>query len=146
MIWKLALILFTIVGISHLIFGIVYVTANEFMPYHAQALNVNWNSLEDNYKTLFLALIRLAGAGGLVAGLVNLTLVTYLYHRVEYRLIWLLIVTSLIFQFMTNYVVYYVFKNTLGDPPLLMVSTGSLIFIIATTLLLAGMRGKHAKK
>jgi hypothetical protein len=146
MIWKLALILFTIVGISHLIFGIVYVTANEFMPYHAQALNVNWNSLEDNYKTLFLALIRLAGAGGLVAGLVNLTLVTYLYHRVEYRFVWLLIVTNLIVQFMTNYVVYYVFKNTLGDPPLLTVSTGSLIFIIATTLLLAGMRGKHAKK
>ena len=143
MIWKLALILFAIVGISHLIVGIVYVTANEFMPYHAQALNVNWNSLDENYKTLFLALIRLAGAGGLVAGLVNLTLVNYLYHSVESRLVWLLIVSSLIFQFVTNYVVYYVSRNTPGDPPLLMVSTGSVIFIIATIFLFAGMRGKH---
>jgi hypothetical protein len=114
------------------------------MPYHAQVLNTNWNSLDENYKTLFLALIRLAGAGGLVAGLVNITLVTYLYHRVESRLIWLLIVSSLIFQFVTNYVVYYVFTNTPGDPPLLMVSIGSVIVIIATLFLFAGMRGKHS--
>lgn len=144
MIWKLALVLFAIVGISHLIFGTVYVTANEFMPYHAQALNVDWNGLDENYKTLFLALIRLAGAGGLVAGLVNLTLVSCLYHRVESRLMWLLIASSLIYQSMANYVVYSVYINTPGDPPFLIVSIGSVTFIIATILLLAGFRGKHA--
>jgi hypothetical protein len=144
MIWKLALVLFAMVGISHLIFGMVYVTANEFMPYHAQALKVDWNSLDENYKTLFLALIRLAGVGGLVAGLVNLTLISYLYHRVEARLIWLLIASSLIFQSMMNYVVYSVYINTPGDPPLLMVSIVSVTFIIATILLLAGFRGQHA--
>ena len=144
MIWKFALILFAIVGISHLIFGIVYVTANEFMPYHAQALNVEWNSLNENYKTLFLALIRLAGVGGLVAGLVNVTLVSYLYHCVESRLIWLLIASSLIFQLMINSAVYSVYVNTSGDPPVLMVSVGSVTLIIAIILLLAGFRGKHA--
>jgi branched-subunit amino acid ABC-type transport system permease component len=144
MIWKLGLILFAIGGISHIIFGIVYVTASEFMPYHAQALNVDWNSLGENYKILFLALIRLAGVGGLVAGLVNLTLISYLYHRVESRLIWLLLASSLIFQSMTNYVVYSVYMNTPGDPPLLMVSIGSATFFIATILLLAGSRGQHA--
>ncbi len=127
-----------------MIFGIVYVTASEFMPYHAQALNVDWNRLDENYKTLFIALIRLSGVGGLVTGLVNLTLVSYLYHHVESRLIWLLIASSLIFQSMTNYVVYSVYTNTPGEPPLLMVSIGSVTFIIATILLLAGIRGKHA--
>ena len=144
MIWKFALILFAIVGVSHIIFGIVYVTASEFMPYHAQALNIDWNELGENYKTLFLALIKLAGVGGLVAGIVNLTLISYLYHRVESRLIWLLIAPSLIFQSMTNYVVYSVYTNTPGDPPLLMVSIGSVTLIIATVLLLAGFRGQHA--
>ena len=144
MIWKLALVLFAIVGISHIIFGIVYVTASEFMPYHAQALNVDWNELGENYKTLFLALIRLAGVGGLVAGLVNLTLISYLYNHVESRLIWLLIASSLMFQSMMNYVVYSVYINTPGDPPLLMVSIGSVTFIIATLLLLAGFRGQRA--
>jgi len=142
-IWKFALILFAIVGVSHIIFGIVYVTASEFMPYHAQALNIEWNELGENYKTLFLALIKLAGVGGLVAGIVNLTLISYLYHRVESRLIWLLIASSLIFQSMTNYVVYSVYINTPGDPPLLMVSIGSVTLIIATVLLLAGFRGQH---
>lgn len=144
MIWKFALILFAIVGVSHIIFGIVYVTASEFMPYHAQALNIDWNELGENYKTLFLALIKLAGVGGLVAGIVNLTLISYLYHRVESRLIWLLIAPSLIFQSMTNYVVYSVYINTPGDPPLLMVSIGSVTLIIASILLLAGFRGQHA--
>jgi hypothetical protein len=141
--WKLALILFATGGISHIVFGIVYVTASEFMPYHAQALNVDWNQLGENYKTLFLALIRLAGVGGLVAGIVNLTLVGYLYHRVESGLIWLLIASSLIFQSMMNYVVYTVYNNTAGDPPLLIVSFGSVTILIATILLLAGFRGKH---
>ena len=68
MIWKLALVLFAIGGISHVIFCIEYVTASEFMPYHAQALNVDWNRLGENHKTLFLALIKLAGVGGLLAG------------------------------------------------------------------------------
>jgi hypothetical protein len=144
MIWKLALVLFAIGGISHIIFGIAYVTASEFMPYHAQALNVDWNTLGEDYKILFLALIRLAGVGGLVAGIVNLTLVSYLYHRVESRLIWLLIASSLIFQSMTNYVVCSVYVNTAGDPPLLIVSIGSVTFLIATILLLAGFRGEHA--
>jgi len=144
MIWKFALILFAIGGISHIIFGIMYVTASEFMPYHAQALNVDWNGLGEHYKTLFLALIRLAGVGGLVAGIVNLALISHLYHHAESRLIWLLIVSSLIFQSMMNYVVYCVYVNTPGDPPLLMVSIGSVTFIIATILLLAGVRGQHA--
>ena len=144
MIRKLALVLFVIGGISHIIFGIVYVTASEFMPYHAQALNVDWNSLDDNYKTLFISLIRLAGVGGLVAGLVNLTLVSYLYHHVESRLIWLLIASSLIFQSVMHNAVYSVYTNTPGEPPLLIVSIGSVTFIIATILLLAGIRVKHA--
>lgn len=144
MIWKLALVLFAVGGMSHIIFGIVYVTASELMPYHAQALNVDWNRLGENYKILFLAFIRLAGAGGLVAGLVNLTLVSYLYYRVESGMVWLLIASSFIFQSVTNYVVYSVYINTPGDPPLLMVSIGSVTFIIATIMLLAGFRDQHA--
>lgn len=144
MIVKLALALFAIGGIGHIIIGILYVTAGEFMPYHAHALNVEWNRLGENYKTLLLALIRLAGAGGLVAGLVNLTLVSYLYRHDQSRLIWLLIASSLIFQSVANYAVYSVYINTPGDPPLLMVSIGSATFVIATILLLAGFRGKQA--
>ena len=144
MIRKLALVLFVIGGISHIIFGIVYVTASEFMPYHAQALNVDWNSLDDNYKTLFISLIRLAGVGGLVAGLVNLTLVSYLYHHVESRFILLFIASRLIFQSVMHNAVYSVYTNTPGEPPLLIVSIRSVTFIIATILLLAGIRVKHA--
>lgn len=145
MIWKLALVLFAIVGINHMVFGIAYVTAGKFMPYHAQALEIGWYSLDENYKTLFLALMKLAGAGGLVAGLVNLALVRHLYHHVESGFIWLLIITSFIFQSVTNYAVYSVYTSTQGEPPLMMVSIGSAVFLIATVLLLAGKRANQAQ-
>ena len=141
MIFRTALVLFAIVGIIHLVFGIVYLTTSEFMSYHGQALNVEWKNFGENYKTLFLALIKLAGAGGLVAGIVNLVLVWHLFKQVESKFIWLLIIASFIFQFVMNFVVYTVYTKTPGDPPLVMVSIGSATLLIAIILLLAGRRG-----
>ncbi len=143
MLRKYALILFAVGGVSHLILGLVYVTADEFMSYHGQALLTDWGSLDSNYKTLLLALIRLAGAGALVTGLVNLALVIYFFRRGYSTLIWLLPVTALTFQLVTNYVVYSVYVNTPGEPPLVPVSLGTVVLLLATTLLIAGMRGKH---
>ena len=144
MLLRIAFVLFAVAGMSHIIFGIVYVTADQFMPYHAQALSSEWNDLDANYKTLFLALIKLAGTGGLVAGIVNLSLVAYLFKRTSSRLIWLLPIPGLIFQLVTNYVVYSVYTDTPGEPPLVIVSIGTGVLILATVILFVGIRGDHA--
>ena len=144
MLLKVAFALFAVTGISHIVFGIVYVTADQFMPYHAQALSVEWSRLDANYRTLFLALIKLAGAGGLVAGIVNLSLVVYLLKRTSSKLLWLLPLSALVFQLTTNYVVYSVYTNTPGEPPLVIVSVGTGILTIATIILAIGIRGDHA--
>jgi len=144
MLLRIAFVLFAVAGISHIIFGIVYVTADQFMPYHAQALSAEWSSLDANYRTLFLALIKLAGAGGLVAGIVNLSLVVYLLKRTSSKLIWLLPISALIFQLITNYVVYSVYTNTPGEPPLVIVSIGTGVLVFATAILFVRIRGDHA--
>lgn len=57
-----------------------------------------------------------------------------------------IIASSLMFQSIMNYLVYSVYINTPGVPPLLLVSVGSVIFVIATILLLAGFRGQRAQQ
>ena len=143
MLRKISFALFAGTGISHIILGVIYITADQFMPYHAQALSTQWDDLDSNYQTLFLALIKLAGAGGLVAGVVNLSLVVYLFRIANCKLIWLLPISALIFQLASNYVVYFVYTLTPGQPPLVIVSAGTGILIIATVMLLFGMRNDH---
>jgi peptidoglycan/LPS O-acetylase OafA/YrhL len=141
---KPALLLFAVGGVIHIAFGFVYLTAAEFMPYHSQALSTDWADLDRNFQTLLLALIKICGAGGLVAGIVNLAFVVYFYRRRMSALIWILPITALIFQIAMNYSVYMVETNTPGHPPLIMVSIGTVAFIVATCLLAAGFRSGNA--
>ena len=136
MILKFCLAVFAITGIIHVIFGVIYITADEFMSYHSQALMVSWSSLDSNYQTLLLALLKLAGAGGLIAGIVNLSLVLHTLYNRNSQLVWLLSLSSLIFQLTMNFVVYSVYVNTPGEPPLLAVSIGTALLTTACTLLI----------
>tara|TARA_R110001599_G_scaffold353795_2_gene597968 strand:- start:114433 stop:114876 length:444 start_codon:yes stop_codon:yes gene_type:complete len=136
MLIKIALILLIGGGINHLGLGIIYITTNEFMGYHSQALVVEWESLNQNYQTLLLALIRLSGAGAIIAAVVNLYLSGAALFKNSLDNIWLAPVVALIYQLTANYVVYTVAQLTPGDPPLLFVSIGSLV-ILSGALLLA---------
>ena len=141
---KLALLLFALGGVSHVVFGLVYLSASEFMPYHSQALSIDWSDLDSDYQTLLLALIKLTGAGGLIAGIINLWMVIYFYRRRMTMLIWVLPVTSVVFHLVLNYAVYIVDTHTPGNPPLTTVTVGSIAFFVATCLLIIGFRRSHA--
>lgn len=136
MLTKISLALFAIVGVIHIIFGVIYITADEFMAYHSQALMISWSDLNFNYQILILALLKLAGVGGLIAGIVNLTLVVHTLKNSHTKLVWLILVPSCMFQFTTHFVVYSVYINTPGEPPLLAVSFGSVVLCIAGILLI----------
>lgn len=133
---NIALSFLAIVAVTHLVFGIVYVTADEFMSYHAGALSTNWAGLDPNYQTLLLALIKLAGAGGIVAGAVNLTLVMYFFKKPYRSLVLLAPFSAVVFQSFTHYVVYQVSANTPGTPPLFLVTMGSCTLLVALPLFL----------
>lgn len=129
-----AFLLLGLTAIIHLIFGIVYVTADEFMSYHAVALSTSWADLDLNYQTLLLALIKLTGAGGIIAGMVNLTMILYFFKKPYASIVLLAPFSALVFQSFTNYVVYQVSANTPGTPPLLSVTFGSCTLVVAILL------------
>ena len=48
-------------AIGAVIFGLMYMSRREFMPYHGQAIGKTWAELDDKFKTLFLVLLKAIG-------------------------------------------------------------------------------------
>ena len=68
MVQKIALVFFLFLGLGLIGFGLVYLTASEFMPYHSDAMQKEWVDLDANTKGLFLGLLKGLGGGALIAG------------------------------------------------------------------------------
>ena len=132
---KIAFLLLAITSIVHIVFGFIYLSADEFMGYHAVALSTGWEELSSDFQILILALIKLSGSAGLIAGSVNLALVIYFYKKSYSSLVWLAPFSAVIFQVCTHYAVYQVYTKTPGSPPLLWVSFGSFVLLVAIVLL-----------
>lgn len=136
MVRKIAFLLLGVTSIVHIVFGLIYVAADEFMGYHAVALSTGWEELSPEFQVLILALIKLAGSAGLIAGFVSLTLVTYLFTKEYSPIVWLAPFSAAIFQACTHVVVYQVYTKTPGSPPLFWVSFGSFVLLVAIVLLI----------
>ena len=65
----ISFISYSCVALVSILFGLIYLTRNQFMPYHAEALSLSWSELSENMQVLILALMRAAGGGFLATGL-----------------------------------------------------------------------------
>lgn len=106
------------VAIFSLIFGFIYLTRRQFMPYHEIALGKEWEELETNLQTLLLALMRVAGGGLLATGLI-ICLLIYLYTITEEKtILFILPIPTFISSFASLLATLMVTKNTPAKPPL----------------------------
>ena len=128
---NIAFLLLAITAIVHIVFGFIYVSADEFMGYHAEALSTDWEQLGPGFQVLILALIKLTGSAGLIAGSVNLALIAYFFRKEYVPIVWLAPVSAVLFQACIQYAVYQVYTKTPGSPPLSWVSFGSFVLVIA---------------
>lgn len=67
-------------ALTLLAFGIRYLTASEFMPYHSAALGREWTDLLPNEQGVMLAALR-GGGGGFVIGGVAIALLLFIPFR-----------------------------------------------------------------
>ena len=61
--YKIALACYFMAGLGSVVFGIRYFFAVEFMPYHASAMNLPWETLSLNQQMTFITLYRAVGTG-----------------------------------------------------------------------------------
>ena len=140
---KIAFLLLGITAAIHIAFGFIYLSADEFMGYHSVALSTAWEDLSSEFQVLILALIKLAGAAGLIAGCVSLTIVTYFYNREYSPIAWLAPFSAAVFQACTHFAVYQVYTKTPGSPPLFWVSFGSFVLSVAVVMFIWWTINQH---
>ncbi len=131
-----ALTLFILLGAIYLIFGAIYLSAEEFMPYHSAAVEASWNDLNSNYKGLYLGSLKGLGAGAFAVGavLIAMSLSALQYGVKPYRLP--LSIISLSYSSLLTYATYTVSTQTPGEPPLEFSLFLIVFSLVASTLVI----------
>ena len=141
MLFKLSIFLFAIVGLSLFLTGCLYLSLDEFMPYHAEALQQDWNSLSTNYQGLLLGLIKGLGGGAFVSGLAVLIMVVASLRKSPRPFLLLLPVTAIGYSALLCYATLTVYLGTPGNPPLLLTIVLAATSILASLALAISHRG-----
>lgn len=123
-----------IVGAIWIGFGLVYLFKNSFMPYHADAISRTWEELNPAFQILILALMRAAGGGFFLAGLMIIIL-QRIYNRTKQKWIpSLILFMGVIIVLTTVYATLIVRLNTNANPPTLS-SAAALVGLISGYLM-----------
>ena len=139
---KASLWLFVFLGASLIGTGLIYFTRSEFMPYHSQALQVEWSALPPHYQGLLLGMLKGLAAGQIVAGLATLLMSAMSLRGSARPYVVLLPVVCLGYFLLITYATYIVASRTPGEPPLSFGVVAILLATAASVMLHVGVRGE----
>lgn len=137
---RLSLVIFLVSGSALVGTGLLYLTAGEFMPYHAQAIQTDWSDLDPNYQGLFLGLLKGLGTGALIAGLATVTMAATALRGSPQPYVLLLPLVCLGYTTLITYATYGVSSRTAGAPPLIPGILAVLVTASASVLLCVASR------
>ena len=129
MIGKIGSILNYLFAALTLTFGIIYLTKTSFMPYHSEAISLEWNEVEQSTRFLILALMRAVSGGFIVS---SIAIIFLQYKFSTEKLSWipsLIIIIGIIVESSTIYATLIVRMNTPGNPPISLVILGIVLLV-----------------
>ncbi len=132
--------LFALVGLSLFLLGCLYLSLDEFMPYHAEALQKDWGALAPNDQGLILGLLRGLGGGAFVSGFAILFMITSSLRKTPKPFILLLPFTAICFSALLCYATFTVYVRTPGHPPLLLTVALVAASVLASLALVTSQR------
>ena len=97
--------------------GLLYMTTPTFMPYHGDALVVNWEQLPANYQGFLLGVIKGLGAGSIGVTVALFVLLAIPFRRGEPWAHWAVPVIGILFTTLTAYAAYTIDVRTPASPP-----------------------------
>lgn len=113
-----------------IIMGLVYLFKNSFMPYHSEAVSLEWNEVESNFQHLLVAFMRVV-AGGYIAVAISIILLQRKFST--YKISWIpliILIPGLVVSSLTIYATMIVRLNTPGNPPTTLAIVGFILLII----------------
>ena len=139
---KASLLLFGALGISLVFLGLVYLSTDQFMPYHEAARQTDWANLGSNEQGLFLGLLKGLGAGALTAGSAIVFMALASLRKSARPFLALLPLVAIGYSSLLCYATYTVQTSTPGNPPLLLNILAIVAAMLASAMLLMTQRGK----
>ena len=117
-------------GLILLTMGLIYLFKNSFMPYHRDAVSMQWIELNVETQFLILALMR-AIAGGYLAVAVMIIVLQKRFSTTPLKWIPIVIlITGFIISLTSIYATLLVRFNSPGKPPTLLAIIGLVLLIV----------------
>jgi hypothetical protein len=131
---KFAFVIYFIGSLALIVFGIVYLSCSTIMPYHQEAINMNWEELSTGLQVLLNGLIKMAGAGFFVTGLSILILLLIPFKRGAQWTHWAIPLLGLVWHGFSLCITAIVAIKTHASTPWLAALVGVIFTIVAFIL------------
>jgi hypothetical protein len=109
-------------------FGMAYFFSNEFMPYHRDAVQLDWEDVNKNTQVLILALMKIVGIASISVCILSTYLLLNLF-KYDDGAIYILPLSLLNVSIVTFWVMSKVNKETGAKPPRKIVVISSILCI-----------------
>lgn len=131
---KVAFIIYLLSCLTVLGFGLVYVFCSTIMPYHQEAIKINWEQLSPGIQILLQGLIKIAAAGMFVTGIIGMVLLFIPFKRGESWARWALPLVGLLWNIPGLYVSSSIALKTHASTPWQFSLAGIIMMIVAFIL------------
>jgi lipopolysaccharide export LptBFGC system permease protein LptF len=135
---RASIALYCIVGLFLIVGGANYILRSEYMPYHARATGIEWESLTPEHQGTYLGLMKGRGAGGVAVGTALILLSVFALREHDTPVRWILPGVAVLFLAIATYSTWYMRANTRGGPPIFVGVVMIVLVLGAAALSLAG--------
>jgi hypothetical protein len=135
---RASIALYCIVGLFLSLGGANYVLRSEYMPYHAQATGIEWESLTPEHQGTYLGLMKGRGAGGVAMGTALILLSVFGLRERDTPVRWILPCIAVLFLALATYSTYYMRPHTRGGSPIFIGVVMIILVLGAAALSFAG--------
>ena len=144
--FKVSLAIFLILGLGLMSLGILYLSTDEFLPYHSAAIQADWSELEVNYRGLILGLLKALGGGAFVAGFATTFMAIASLRESAKPFVVLLPSVSTGYSALLLYATYTVYTSTPGNPPLRLSVASVVAGLAASALLVYSTKSRNESR
>lgn len=121
---------YAIATIATILFGLVYATRKQIMPYHLEALETTWEEIDTKYQFMLRMLLNGGGFFGLSTGLFMLILWWIPFRAGQLWAGYAIGLVGLVGALPLSFVVYQVKTKTQGNPPFLLIILINIFLIV----------------
>lgn len=131
---KIAFAIYLLIGLLSIAMGVRYLICPTIMPYHKQAIGIEWQDIPAPMQVLLQSLVNVVAGGFLVTGVAVLVLLMIPFRRGEKWTLWLIPLLVLIWTGLSAHSSVTVAMRTQASPPWWVAAVTIALMFVAVVL------------